>query len=43
MENQGKKVILVRPGNFSEDIEGMASSQGVLTVRGGMTSRCGSS
>ncbi|MDI9540575.1 MAG: pyruvate, phosphate dikinase [Bacillota bacterium] len=37
-KNQGKKVILVRLETSPEDIEGMASSQGVLTVRGGMTS-----
>ncbi len=37
-KKQGKKVILVRLETSPEDIEGMASSQGVLTVRGGMTS-----
>ncbi|MBQ1826477.1 MAG: pyruvate, phosphate dikinase, partial [Erysipelotrichaceae bacterium] len=35
---QGKKVILVRLETSPEDIEGMNSAQGVLTVRGGMTS-----
>ena len=34
----GEKCILVRLETSPEDIEGMASSQGVLTVRGGMTS-----
>ncbi len=34
----GKKVILVRLETSPEDIEGMAVSQGILTVRGGMTS-----
>ncbi len=37
-KKEGKKVILVRLETSPEDIEGMASSQGVLTVRGGMTS-----
>ena len=32
------KVVLVRLETSPEDIEGMAASQGVLTVRGGMTS-----
>ena len=35
---KGKKVILVRLETSPEDIEGMAVSQGILTVRGGMTS-----
>ncbi len=35
---KGKKVILVRLETSPEDIEGMHYSQGVLTVRGGMTS-----
>lgn len=34
----GNKAILVRLETSPEDIEGMASSEGVLTVRGGMTS-----
>ena len=33
-----KKVILVRLETSPEDIEGMVVSQGILTVRGGMTS-----
>ncbi len=36
--DKGKKVILVRLETSPEDIEGMAVSQGILTVRGGMTS-----
>ncbi|GHU57961.1 pyruvate, phosphate dikinase [Clostridia bacterium] len=35
---QGKKVILVRLETSPEDIEGMHHAQGILTVRGGMTS-----
>ena len=35
---QGKKVVLVRLETSPEDITGMKSSQGILTVRGGMTS-----
>ena len=35
---KGHKVILVRLETSPEDIEGMVSSQGILTVRGGMTS-----
>lgn len=35
---QGKKVVLVRLETSPEDIEGMHVSQGILTVRGGMTS-----
>ncbi|MCR4661178.1 MAG: pyruvate, phosphate dikinase [Clostridia bacterium] len=34
----GKKVVLVRLETSPEDIEGMKVSQGILTVRGGMTS-----
>ena len=34
----GKKVILTRLETSPEDIEGMAVAQGILTVRGGMTS-----
>ncbi len=34
----GEKVVLVRLETSPEDIEGMAASQGILTVRGGMTS-----
>ncbi|MEG2930759.1 MAG: pyruvate, phosphate dikinase, partial [Ruthenibacterium sp.] len=33
-----KQVVLVRLETSPEDIEGMAASQGILTVRGGMTS-----
>ena len=36
--NKGEKVILVRLETSPEDIEGMHVSQGILTVRGGMTS-----
>ena len=35
---KGEKVILVRLETSPEDIEGMNYSQGILTVRGGMTS-----
>ena len=35
---RGEKVVLVRLETSPEDIEGMAASQGILTVRGGMTS-----
>ncbi|MFA5561400.1 MAG: pyruvate, phosphate dikinase [Eubacteriales bacterium] len=35
---KGEKVVLVRLETSPEDIEGMHYSQGVLTVRGGMTS-----
>jgi len=35
---KGEKVILVRLETSPEDIEGMHCSQGILTVRGGMTS-----
>ena len=34
----GKKVILCRTETSPEDLRGMASSQGILTARGGMTS-----
>ena len=34
----GEKVVLVRLETSPEDIEGMAASEGILTVRGGMTS-----
>ena len=34
----GKKVVLVRLETSPEDIQGMAVAQGILTVRGGMTS-----
>ena len=34
----GNKVILVRTETSPEDIEGMATAQGILTARGGMTS-----
>ncbi len=36
--NRGEKVVLVRLETSPEDITGMKSSQGILTVRGGMTS-----
>jgi pyruvate,orthophosphate dikinase len=36
--NEGEKAILVRLETSPEDIEGMVSSQGILTARGGMTS-----
>ena len=35
---RGEKVVLVRLETSPEDIEGMTSAQGILTVRGGMTS-----
>ena len=35
---KGNKVILVRTETSPEDIEGMATAQGILTARGGMTS-----
>jgi pyruvate,orthophosphate dikinase len=35
---EGKKVILCRTETSPEDLRGMASSQGILTARGGMTS-----
>ena len=37
-KDDGKKVILVRLETSPEDIEGMQSAEGILTVRGGMTS-----
>ena len=36
--DRGEKVILVRLETSPEDIEGMKAAQGILTVRGGMTS-----
>ena len=36
--NRGEKVVLVRLETSPEDIPGMKASQGILTVRGGMTS-----
>ena len=36
--DRGEKVVLVRLETSPEDIEGMKASQGILTVRGGMTS-----
>lgn len=35
---KGRQVILVRLETSPEDIQGMAAAQGILTVRGGMTS-----
>jgi len=35
---KGEKVVLVRLETSPEDIEGMIASEGILTVRGGMTS-----
>ena len=35
---RGEKVVLVRLETSPEDIEGMKASEGILTVRGGMTS-----
>ena len=37
-DERGEKVILVRLETSPEDIEGMKAAQGILTVRGGMTS-----
>ena len=37
-KKEGKKVVLVRLETSPEDIEGMKAAQGILTVRGGMTS-----
>ena len=37
-KSAGKKVVLVRLETSPEDITGMKASQGILTVRGGMTS-----
>ncbi len=36
--SRGEKVVLVRLETSPEDIEGMKAAQGILTVRGGMTS-----
>ena len=36
--DKGERVVLVRLETSPEDIEGMAVAQGILTVRGGMTS-----
>ncbi len=36
--SRGEKVVLVRLETSPEDITGMKASQGILTVRGGMTS-----
>ncbi|MCY4513429.1 MAG: pyruvate, phosphate dikinase [Bdellovibrionales bacterium] len=38
LSRQGRKVILVRRETTPEDINGMISSQGIFTTRGGMTS-----
>ena len=38
LANKNEKVILVRLETSPEDIEGMVAAQGILTVRGGMTS-----
>lgn len=38
LNEEGKKVILVRLETSPEDISGMVASQGILTARGGMTS-----
>ena len=38
MGGKGERVVLVRLETTPEDIEGMVASQGILTVRGGMTS-----
>ena len=37
-KDRGEKVVLVRLETSPEDIEGMKAAQGILTVRGGMTS-----
>ncbi|MDD2447673.1 MAG: pyruvate, phosphate dikinase [Tissierellia bacterium] len=37
-KSRGEKAILVRQETSPEDIEGMISSEGILTARGGMTS-----
>ena len=37
-ESRGEKVVLVRLETSPEDITGMKAAQGILTVRGGMTS-----
>jgi pyruvate,orthophosphate dikinase len=36
--SRGEKIVLVRLETSPEDIEGMKAAQGILTVRGGMTS-----
>ncbi len=36
--NDGKKIVLVRQETSPEDLAGMAVAEGILTVRGGMTS-----
>lgn len=38
LNEEGKKVLLVRQETSPEDIGGMVASQGILTARGGMTS-----
>jgi pyruvate,orthophosphate dikinase len=38
LNNDGKKVILVRPETTPDDIHGIVASQAILTSRGGMTS-----
>lgn len=38
LAEEGEKVILVRVETSPEDIQGMVSSQGILTTRGGVTS-----
>ena len=38
IKGKGERVILVRLETSPEDIEGMIAAQGILTVRGGMTS-----
>ncbi len=37
-KERGEKVILIRSETSPEDVAGMASAQGILTARGGMTS-----
>ncbi len=37
-KERGEKVILIRSETSPEDVSGMASAQGILTARGGMTS-----
>ena len=37
-KHKGEKIVLVRLETSPEDIEGMAAAEGILTVRGGMTS-----
>ena len=38
LENDGKRVILVRPETTPDDIHGIVAAQAILTSRGGMTS-----